>query len=99
MDAADLDYRVRTLSGCIPPRLVTRLLELGHTQEMKFQAGRGEWFCALAWAQLLGNQGRQAQALEVLAPYVATGSGRHAMAPAHTRQIFGQKSITYFSTP
>ncbi len=33
----------------------------------------GEWFCALAWARLLGEQGRQADALEVLAPYLATG--------------------------
>ncbi|MFC9616599.1 tetratricopeptide repeat protein [Streptomyces sp. NPDC056938] len=37
------------------------------------QAGRGEWFCALAWARLLGEQGRQADALGVLAPYLATG--------------------------
>ncbi|MEW2161248.1 hypothetical protein AB0950_39585 [Streptomyces sp. NPDC007189] len=73
MDAADLDYRVRTLSGCIPPLLVSRLLELGHAAEVEFQAGRGEWFCAREWARLLGGQGRQAEALKVLAPYVATG--------------------------
>ncbi|MET9615422.1 hypothetical protein [Kitasatospora indigofera] len=73
MDAADLDYRARTLSGCIPPLTVSRLLELGHAEEVEFQAGRGEWFCAREWARLLGDQGQQAQALEVLAPYVATG--------------------------
>ncbi|MGW0785204.1 tetratricopeptide repeat protein [Streptomyces sp. NPDC002913] len=39
---------------------------------MEFQAGRGEWFCALEWARLLGHRGQQEQALEVLAPYVAT---------------------------
>lgn len=39
---------------------------------MEFQAGRGEWFCALEWARLLKNRGRQEQALQVLAPYVAT---------------------------
>ncbi|MGW5677052.1 tetratricopeptide repeat protein [Streptomyces sp. NPDC003860] len=40
---------------------------------MESQAGQGEWFCARAWAQLLGEHGRQDSALEVLAPYVATG--------------------------
>ncbi|MER5430220.1 hypothetical protein [Streptomyces sp. NPDC002588] len=63
----------RTLSGCIPPLLVSRLLELGHAVEVGFQAGRGEWFCAREWAYLLGGQGRQAEALETVAPYVATG--------------------------
>lgn len=37
------------------------------------QAGPGEWFCAQAWAGLLAEQGRQTQALEVIAPYAATG--------------------------
>ncbi|WP_185094975.1 lipopolysaccharide assembly protein LapB [Streptomyces sp. PanSC19] len=73
MDAADLDYRARTRSGCIPPELVARLLELGHVDVVGLQAGQGEWFCALAWAQSLGEQGRQTDALEVLAPYLATG--------------------------
>lgn len=50
-----------------------RLLEHGHVDVVELQAGRGEWFCALAWARLLGEQGRQADALEVLAPYLATG--------------------------
>ncbi|MFD8593197.1 hypothetical protein ACFV1B_27210 [Streptomyces sp. NPDC059637] len=61
------------MSGCIPPLLVSRLLEPGHGEEVEFQAGRGEWFCAREWARLLGDQGLQEQALEVLAPYVATG--------------------------
>ncbi|MGA5407337.1 hypothetical protein ACPCSC_08760 [Streptomyces lavendulocolor] len=73
MDASDLDRQVRTLSGCIPPLLVSRLLEIGHSEEVEAQARRGEWFCARAWAQLLSDQGRQAEALEVLSPYVATG--------------------------
>jgi hypothetical protein len=73
MDAADLDRRARTLSDCIPPLLVSRLLELGHGDEVAFQAGRGEWFCAREWARLLGDRGRQAEASEVLAPYLATG--------------------------
>ncbi|MGW0578826.1 hypothetical protein ACWD25_23295 [Streptomyces sp. NPDC002920] len=43
MDAADLDYRARTRSGCIPPELVSRLLERGHVDVVELQAGRGEW--------------------------------------------------------
>ncbi|MET7368739.1 tetratricopeptide repeat protein [Streptomyces sp. NPDC005566] len=73
MDATDLDYRARTRSGCIPPELVSRLLEHGHADVVEVQSARGEWFCALARARLLSGQGRQADALEVLAPYVATG--------------------------
>jgi tetratricopeptide (TPR) repeat protein len=73
VDATDLDYRARTRSGCIPPELVSRLLERGHADVVELQAGRGEWFCALAWARVLGEQGRQVDALKVLAPYLATG--------------------------
>ncbi|MEU7039273.1 hypothetical protein ABZ958_37300 [Streptomyces sp. NPDC046237] len=40
---------------------------------VKLWAGHGEWFCAQAWARLLGEQGRRAEALEMLAPYLATG--------------------------
>ncbi|MFD3643431.1 tetratricopeptide repeat protein [Streptomyces griseus] len=73
MDVADLDRQVRTLSGCIPPQLADRLLELGHEQDVESLAGRGEWFCARAWARLLGERGRHDRARDVLAPYVATG--------------------------
>ncbi|MFJ5548611.1 hypothetical protein [Streptomyces sp. NPDC093225] len=73
MDAADLDRQARTLSGCIPPALVARLLDLGREREVEFQAGRGEWFCALDWARLLGDRQQYEHALKVLAPYVATG--------------------------
>ncbi|MFJ4552057.1 tetratricopeptide repeat protein [Streptomyces sp. NPDC088817] len=90
MDAADLDYRARMLSGCIPPPLVSRLLELGHGKEVKFQAGRGEWFCAREWARLLGYQGRQAQALDVLAPYVATGWWPAARTQAELLESWGR---------
>ncbi|MET7897173.1 tetratricopeptide repeat protein [Streptomyces mirabilis] len=73
MDAADLDYRVRTQSGCIPPHLVSRLLELGHAEAVGYWAGHGEWFCAREWARLLGEQELRAEALEILAPYLASG--------------------------
>ena len=90
MHAADLDYRARTLSGCIPPLLVSRLLELGHGEEVEFQAGRGEWFCAREWVRLLSDQGRQAQALEVLAPYVATGWWPAARVQAELLESWGR---------
>lgn len=90
MDAADLDHQARTLSGCIPPLLVSRLLELGHSEEVEVQARRGEWFCAREWARLLGDQGRQAQALEVLAPYVATGWWLAAQTQAELLESWGR---------
>ncbi|GLW69706.1 hypothetical protein Kpho02_20050 [Kitasatospora phosalacinea] len=98
MDAADLDYRARTLSGCIPPSLVTRLLELGHEREVEFQAGRGEWFCALEWARLLGERQRYRQALDVLDPYVATGWWSAARARAELLESWGraQEAIELF---
>ncbi|MGW1093206.1 hypothetical protein ACWD4L_45290 [Streptomyces sp. NPDC002596] len=90
MDATDLDYRARTRSGCIPPELVSRLLERGHVGVVELQAGRGEWFCALAWARLLGEQGRQADALEVLAPYLATGWWTAVVAAAELLEGWGR---------
>ncbi|MEW1640402.1 hypothetical protein AB0469_40960 [Streptomyces sp. NPDC093801] len=73
MDPADLDHRARTLSGIVPPTVVSRLLELGHEEEVERRARRGEWFCAREWALVLGDRGRQEEALDVLAPYAATG--------------------------
>jgi tetratricopeptide (TPR) repeat protein len=90
MDAADLDYRARTLSGCIPSYLVARLVEGGHSDEVRFQAGRGEWFCALEWARSLGDQGWQAEALEALAPYVATGWWTAVEAQAELLESWGR---------
>ena len=90
MDAADLDRQVRTLSGCIPPLLVSRLLELGHNDEVEVQARCGEWFCARAWAWLIGDQGWQTQALEVLAPYVATGWWQAARTQAELLENWGR---------
>lgn len=97
MDAADLDRQARTLSGCIPPLLVSRLLEIGHSEEVEAQARRGEWFCAWAWAQLLSDQGRQAEALEVLSPYVATGWWSAARTRAELLESWGraEEAIAY----
>lgn len=54
------------------------------------QAGRGEWFCALAWARVLGEQGRQADALKVLAPYLATGWWAAVVAAAELLEGWGR---------
>ncbi|MFJ3639203.1 hypothetical protein ACIPRD_05545 [Streptomyces sp. NPDC090108] len=90
MDAADLDRKARTGAGCIPAPLVARLLVLGHESEVELQAGRGEWFCAREWARLLGERGRRAEALEVLAPYVATGWWPAARARAELLEAWGR---------
>ncbi|TRV81001.1 tetratricopeptide repeat protein [Streptomyces sp. 130] len=90
MDAADLDHRARTRSGCIPPELAARLLERGHADVVEHQAARGEWFCAHAWARALGDQGRQADALQVLAPYAATGWWTAAAATAELLEGWGR---------
>ncbi|SDT83414.1 hypothetical protein SAMN05216371_8241 [Streptomyces sp. TLI_053] len=50
-----------------------QILERGHEHEVALQAGQGEWFCARAWARVLGERGQRDEALAVLAPYVATG--------------------------
>ncbi|MFF2628619.1 hypothetical protein ACFVUN_22940 [Kitasatospora griseola] len=90
MDAEDLDHRTRTSSGCIPAPTVTRLLELGHEREVEVQAGRGEWFCALQWARLLGERQQYERALEVLAPYVATDWWPAARARAELLEGWGR---------
>ncbi|MEV0186194.1 hypothetical protein AB0I54_44265 [Streptomyces sp. NPDC050625] len=90
MDATDLDYRARTQTGCIPPHLVARLLELGHAEKVELSAGRGEWFCAREWARLLGEQGRQAEALEVLGQYLATGWWTATEATAELLELWGR---------
>ncbi|MFI5534004.1 tetratricopeptide repeat protein [Kitasatospora sp. NPDC051853] len=92
MDAADLDRQARTLSGCIPPEFVVQILERGHEHEVALQAGQGEWFCARAWAQLLGERGRRDDALAVLDPYVATGWWPAARAQAELLESWGRAS-------
>ncbi|WP_406356983.1 hypothetical protein OHB56_31645 [Streptomyces sp. NBC_01635] len=57
---------------------------------MEFQAGRGEWFCAREWTRLFGDQGRQAEALEMLAPYVATGWWPAAWAQGELLESWGR---------
>ncbi|MFG2991418.1 hypothetical protein ACGFZK_19380 [Streptomyces sp. NPDC048257] len=74
MDAAVLHRRTTMHDECVPPDLVDRLLALGHAEVVRGQAVAedGDWFCARAWARLLAGRGELDDALEVLAPYVAT---------------------------
>ncbi|MFD3795374.1 tetratricopeptide repeat protein [Streptomyces californicus] len=90
MDATDLEHRALTRTGCIPPELVARLLERGRDDVVEERAGHGEWFCALARAASLGERGRQADALEVLAPYLATGWWAAAVAVADLLESWGR---------
>ncbi|MFB7383255.1 tetratricopeptide repeat protein [Kitasatospora purpeofusca] len=78
------------MSGCIPPALVARFLERGHEREVESQSARGEWFCARAWARLLGERGRREDALETLAPYVATGWWPAARLQAELLESWGR---------
>ncbi|WP_423832653.1 tetratricopeptide repeat protein [Streptomyces manipurensis] len=89
MDVRDLEYRARTWSGCIPPELVSRLLERGHADVVESQAAGGDWFCALAWARVLHARGREADAVGVLAPYVATGWWTAVAAAAELLEDWG----------
>lgn len=90
MDAADLDRRFRSYSRCIPPYLVSRLLDLGHAEEVAFQAGRGEWFCAWELARRLAGEGQRAEAWKLLDPYVATGWWTAVEAAAGLLEAWGR---------
>ncbi|GGZ26726.1 hypothetical protein GCM10010300_82560 [Streptomyces olivaceoviridis] len=90
VDAADLDYRARTQTGRIPPHLVSRFLERGHAAEVEWWAGHGEWFCAREWARLLGEEGKQAEALEVLTPCLTTGWWQAIRATAELSESWGR---------
>ncbi|MFD9061873.1 hypothetical protein ACFVZ3_10160 [Kitasatospora purpeofusca] len=72
--------------------MVAQILERGHEHEVALQAGRGEWFCAQAWARLLGERGLRDGALAVLAPYVATGWWPAARAQAELLEGWGRAS-------
>jgi thioredoxin-like negative regulator of GroEL len=70
VNAAELDRRARTYEGWVPPALVSLLIEHGHADEVRVQARGGDWFCARGWAEVLIEQGRRDEALDVLAPFV-----------------------------
>ncbi|MFF3319902.1 hypothetical protein ACFYV5_30965 [Streptomyces sp. NPDC003035] len=73
MHAAELDRRALSYDGWIPPHLVSWLVEHGHLHEVEAQARGGDWFCAQERVRILVEQDRRDEALEALAPYLATG--------------------------
>ncbi|MFF2629556.1 tetratricopeptide repeat protein [Kitasatospora griseola] len=90
MDANDLEHQARTVSRCIPPELVSRLLAHGHATVVADRAGLGEWFSAQAWARLLAERGCPAEAVEVLTPHAATGRWTAVVALAELLEDWGR---------
>jgi hypothetical protein len=72
VDADDLARQARELTGLGWP-LASRLIQLGHAEQVQRQAGRGDWSCARELAWFLAGQDRHAEAVELLAAYAATG--------------------------
>ncbi|RKS05049.1 tetratricopeptide repeat protein [Nocardiopsis sp. Huas11] len=92
MDADDLDRRVRIMRGLVPTPLVLLLIERGHLDEVRRQAARGQWFCAVEWARTLGGRGDGDAALEVLRPFTDTGWWEAARTAADLAQQWGRES-------
>jgi hypothetical protein len=90
MDAHELDRRARTCDGWVPPELVSRLVDHGHLGEVEQGARDGDWFCARAWARVLVDRGKRAEALEVLAPYLATGWEQAVRTVAELFEAWGE---------
>lgn len=79
MNADELNRRARTYEGWLPRTVVGVLVELGHLDELCLQAAQGDWHCALAAAKVLAagddsdRRDEHDAALELLAPFLATG--------------------------
>ncbi|MET8629180.1 hypothetical protein ABZW30_36525 [Kitasatospora sp. NPDC004669] len=90
MDAAEFDRRARgTYVDWIPSDLVARLIELGHLDRVQQGASFGDWHCARAWVEQLAGEGRQDDALAVLAPYIEAGSWNAARVHAELLERWG----------
>ncbi|WP_371573393.1 hypothetical protein [Streptomyces sp. NBC_01314] len=90
MNAAELDRRARTYDGWIPPHLVSWLIDHGHLGEVEQQARGGDWFCAQGWVRFLVDRDRREEALDVLAPYLATGWWKAAHSVAELLEGLGR---------
>lgn len=73
MDADEFDYRCRTFDGWVHPVVVKLLIERGHEDEVRREAGHGDWFCACGLAEILDGRGEREAVMALLAPYVDTG--------------------------
>ncbi|MFE2727295.1 tetratricopeptide repeat protein [Kitasatospora sp. NPDC059327] len=96
MNVDDLAWQAHTLLG-VPPNLARTLITHGHL-EVVIQAAREreDWHCAEAAAEALSADGRFERALEVLAPFTATGwnHSRWVTADVMTRQGRGDEALT-----
>ncbi|NUU23733.1 MAG: hypothetical protein HOV68_19860 [Streptomycetaceae bacterium] len=72
MNADQLDTQWRRYTG-VPPTTVDLLVEHGHFDLVVDAARQGEWFCAQRAVRELSARGRQGEAWELMAPYVASG--------------------------
>ncbi|MGW4898526.1 tetratricopeptide repeat protein [Kitasatospora sp. NPDC004240] len=95
MNIDDLSWQAHTLLG-VSPRLVRTLIDQGHV-EVVIQAARerGDWHCAEGAVESLCADGRYERALEVLAPFTATGwrTARFLAAGVMTRQGRGDDAL------
>lgn len=73
MDAEELDYQCRHFDGWVHPVVVKLLIERGHEDEVRREAGQGDWFCARGVAGELDRRGEREAVMALLAPYVGTG--------------------------
>lgn len=53
--------------------MVKLLIERGHEDEVRREAGQGDWFCARGVAGELDRRGEREAVMALLAPYVGTG--------------------------
>ncbi|MET9377530.1 hypothetical protein ABZX98_25930 [Streptomyces sp. NPDC002992] len=90
MHAAELDRRARSYDGWIPPHLVSWLVEHGYLHEVEAQARGGDRFCAQERVRILVEQDRRDEALEALAPYLATGWWKAARSVAELLDTWGR---------
>jgi tetratricopeptide (TPR) repeat protein len=82
VDAEKPDEQSRTLDGWLQPAVVKLLIERGYEGEVRRQARRGDWFCALGLARELDRRGERDAVLELLRPYAGPGRTEAADATA-----------------
>lgn len=73
MDARELALRSRDFDGWLGPALAGLLIGRGYLDEVRLQAGQGDWTCALRLAEELNRLGKRDSALRVLAPFADCG--------------------------
>jgi tetratricopeptide (TPR) repeat protein len=90
VDAEELDYQCRTFDGWVHPTVVRLLIQGGHEDEVRREAGQGDWFCAVGLASELECRGERESVLGLLAPYADTGWAVAARAVAGFLSSWGR---------